>query len=73
MQYAETLAEIQQEKEVLEVELMHAASKVLDEWQDKTGLNIDCIYISVEQFQEIGSKKKSIITNCHVDIKYEGY
>lgn len=73
MQYAKTLAEIQQEKEALELELMQATSKILNEWQDKTGLNVDDIYISVEQFQEIGDKPKSIVTDCNVDIKYEGY
>ena len=33
MKYAETLAEIQQEKEQLELELMKVTSKVLTEWQ----------------------------------------
>ena len=73
MKYTQTLAEIQQEKEALEVELMQALSKILDKWQDKTGLNVDCIYISVEQLQEIGAKTKSIVTGCNVDIEYEGY
>lgn len=73
MQYAETLAEIQQEKEALEVELMQAAFKILTDWQNKTGLNVDQIYISVQHLQEIVAKKKSIVTDCTVDIKYEGY
>lgn len=73
MQYAQTLAEIQQEKGYLELELMRAASKVLAEWQNRTGLNVDQIYISVQHLQEIGAKTKSIVTDCTVDIKYEGY
>ena len=73
MSYAETLAEIQQEKERLEVELMQAASKVLAEWQNKTGLAVNNISISIEQVQAFGLPPKSIITDCSVDIKYEGY
>ena len=73
MQYAETLAEIQKEKGYLELELMREASKVLDEWQNRTGLAVGSIYITTEQLQELGGKPKSIVTNCNVDIKYEGY
>lgn len=73
MQYAQTLAEIQQEKERLELELVQATSKVLAEWQNKAGLAVDSIYIATEQAQELGGKPKSIVTNCYVDIKYEGY
>ena len=73
MKYAETLAEIQQEKEALELELMQAASKVLTEWQNKTGLAVGSIYITTEQLQELGGKPKSIVTNCNVNIDYEGY
>lgn len=73
MQYAETLAEIQQEKEVLEVELMRAASKVLSDWQNKTGLAVNDISISIEQVQAFGLPPKNIVTNCNVDIDYEGY
>ena len=62
MQYAETLAEIQQEKEALELELMRAASKVLAEWQNRTGLAVGSIYITTEQVQELGGKPKSIVT-----------
>ena len=73
MQYAETLAEIQQEKEQLEIKLMQAASKVLAEWQNKTGLAVGRIHITTEQVQELGGKPKSIVTNCNVNIEYEGY
>ena len=73
MQYAETLAEIQQEKEHLELELMRVASKVLAEWQNKTGLAVGSIYMTTEQLQELGGKPKSIVTNCNVNIDYEGY
>lgn len=73
MQYAETLAEIQQEKGYLELELMRAASKVLAEWQNRTGLAVGNIYITTEQLQELGGKPKSIVTNCNVNIDYEGY
>lgn len=73
MQYAETLAEIQQEKGYLELELMKATSKVLTEWQNKTGLAVGSIYITTEQLQELGGKPKSIVTNCNVGINYEGY
>lgn len=72
MNYTQTLAEIQQEKEALEVELMQAVSKVLSEWQDKTGLAVSGIYITTEQLQEIGAKTKSIVTDCDVDIEYGG-
>jgi len=73
MQYAQTLAEIQQEKEQLEVELMQATSKVLAEWQNKNGLAVNNISISIEQVQAFGLPPKSIVTDCNVDIKYEGY
>lgn len=73
MQYAETLAEIQQEKGCLELELMRLASKVLAEWQNRTGLAVGSIYITTEQVQELGGKPKSIVTNCTVNIDYEGY
>lgn len=73
MQYAQTLAEIQQEKEQLELELMRAASKVLAEWESRTGLAVGSIHITTEQVQGLGGKPKSIVTNCNVDIKYEGY
>ena len=73
MNYTQTLAEIQQEKEVLEVELMRSACKALSDWQNKTGLAVDNISISIEQVQELGGKPKSIITDCNVDVKYEGY
>ena len=73
MQYAETLAEIQREKGYLELELMRAASKVLDEWQNRTGLSVCSVYITTEQVQELGGKPKSIVADCNVDIKYEGY
>lgn len=73
MQYAQTLAEIQQVKGYLELELMKAVSKILNDWQNKTGLAVGSIYITTEQVQELGGKSKSIITDCNVDIKYEGY
>lgn len=73
MQYAETLAEIQQEKEQLELELMRAASKVLADWQNKTGLSVGRIHITTKQVQELGGKPKSIVNNCNVNIDYEGY
>ena len=73
MQYAQTLAEIQQEKEALELGLMRATSKVLADWQNKTGLAVGSIYITTEQVQELGGKPKSIVTNCNVNIDYEGY
>lgn len=73
MKYAETLAEIQQEKGYLELELMRVASKVLAEWQNKTGLAVGSIYITTEQVQAFGLKPKSIVTNCNADIEYEGY
>lgn len=73
MQYAETLAEIQQEKEALEVELMQSVSKILSDWQNKTGLAVGSIYITTDQVQELGGKPKSIVTNCNVNIDYEGY
>ena len=73
MQYAQTLAEIQQEKEALELELMRAASKVLADWQNKTGLTVDSIHITTDQLQEIGAKTKSIVTDCNVYVEYEGY
>lgn len=73
MQYAETLAEIQQEKEQLELELMKATSKVLTEWQNKTGLGVGSIYMTTERIQAFGLQPKSIVTDCNVDIKYEGY
>ena len=73
MQYAQTLAEIQKEKGYLELELMRAASKVLAEWQNRTGLAVGSIYITTEQVQELVGKSKSIVTNCNVNIEYEGY
>lgn len=73
MNYAETLTEIQQEKGYLELELMRAASKVLAEWQNRTGLAVSSIYMTTEQLQELGGKPKSIITDCNVYIEYEGY
>ena len=73
MQYTQTLAEIQEEKGQLEVELMRAACKVLAEWQNKTELAVNNISISIEQVQAFGLPPKSIITDCNVDIKYEGY
>lgn len=73
MQYAETLAEIQKEKGYLEIELMRAASKVLAEWQNKTGLAVNDISISIEQIQAFGLPHKSIVTDCNVNIDYEGY
>ena len=73
MRYAQTLAEIQKEKWHLELELMRAASKVLAEWQNRTGLAVGSIYITTEQVQELGGKTKSIVTNCNVSIEYEGY
>ena len=73
MKYAKTLAEIQQEKGYLELELMRVASKVLAEWQNRTGLAVGSIYITTEQAQELGGKPKSIVTNCNVNIDYEGY
>lgn len=73
MQYAQTLAEIQQEKERLELELMQATSKVLAEWQNKTGLAIHGISIDLSDVQSLGDKPKSIVRDCNVDIEYEGY
>ena len=73
MNYTQTLAEIQQEKEALQVELMQAASKILSDWQDKTGLNVGGIYITTVQLQAIGAKTKSIVTDCNVDIEDGGY
>lgn len=73
MKYAQTLAEIQQEKGYLELELMRAASKVLAEWQNRTGLAVGSIYITTEQVQELDGKPKNIVTNCNVNIDYEGY
>lgn len=73
MNYAQTLAEIQQEKEHLELELMQATFKVLSDWQDKTGLAVGRIHITTEQVQELGGKPKSIVTNCNAHIDYEGY
>lgn len=73
MNYTQTLAEIQQEKEALEVELMQAASKILNEWQDKTGLNVGGVYITTERLQAIGANTKIIITDCNVDIEYGWY
>lgn len=73
MQYAQTLAEIQQEKEQLELELMRVASKVLAEWQNRTGLAVGSIYITTEKIQAFGLQPKNIVTNCNVDIEYEGY
>lgn len=73
MQYAETLAEIQQEKEALEVELMQSVSKILSDWQNRTGLAVGSIHITTEQLQELGGKPKSIVTNCNAHIEYEGY
>ena len=73
MQYAQTLAEIQQEKEALELELIKSASKILADWQNKTGLAVNNISISIEQVQAFGLPPKSIITDCNVNIKYEGY
>ena len=73
MQYAETLAEIQQEKEALEVELMQSVSKILSDWQDKTGLAIHGISIDLSDVQSLGDKPKSIVRDCNVDIEYEGY
>ena len=73
MQYAETLAEIQQEKEALELELIKSASKILADWQNKTGLVVNNISISIEQVQAFGLPPKSIVTGCSAYIKYEGY
>lgn len=73
MNYAQTLAEIRQEKGYLELELMRAASKVLAEWQNRTGLAVGRIHITTEQVQELGGKPKSIVTNCNAHIDYEGY
>ena len=73
MQYAQTLAEIQQEKETLEVELMQSVSKILSDWQNKTGLAVNGISISVEQIQAFGLQSKSIVTDCNIDIEYKGY
>lgn len=73
MQYAETLAEIQQEKEALEVELMQSVSKILSDWQNKTGLAVGSIYMTTEKIQAFGLQPKNIVTNCNVDIEYEGY
>lgn len=73
MQYAQTLAEIQQEKEQLELELMQSLSKILSDWQNKTGLAVNDVSISVEQIHAFGLQPKSIVTDCNVDIKYEGY
>lgn len=73
MNYAQTLAEIQKEKGYLEIELMQVTSKVLAEWQSRTGLAVGSIYITTEQVQELGGKPKSVVTNCNADIDYEGY
>lgn len=73
MQYAKTLAEIHQEKEVLEVELMQSVSKILSDWQNKTGLAVYVISIDLSDVQCIGGNPKVIVTDCNVDIKYEGY
>ena len=73
MQYAQTLAEIQQEKEQLELELMKATSKVLADWQNKTGLAIHGISIDLSDVQELGGKPKNIVSGCDVYLKYSGY
>ena len=73
MKYAQTLAKIQEEKEDLESELTLAVSKILAEWQNKTELAVNDISISIEQVQAFGLPPKSIVTNCNVDIKYDGY
>ena len=73
MQYTQTLAEIQQEKKQLELELMQAASKILADWQNKTGLAVNKISISIEQVQAFGLPPKSIVTNCNANINYDGY
>lgn len=73
MTYAQTLVEIQLEKARLERELVHATSKVLADWQNKTGLAVNDISISIEQVQAFGLPPKSIATDCNIDIKYEGY
>lgn len=73
MKYAQTLAKIQEEKEDLESELTLAVSKILAEWQNKTELAVNDISISIEQVQAFGLQPKSIVTDCNVDIKYEGY
>lgn len=73
MNYAQTLAEIQQEKKHLELELMQSVSKILSDWQNKTGLAVGSIYITTERIQAFGLQPKSIVTNCNVDIDYDGY
>ena len=73
MNYAQTLAEIQQEKERLELELMQATSKVLNEWQNRTGLAIHGISIDLSDVQSLGDKPKSIVSDCDVYLKYTGY
>lgn len=64
-----TLEEMQRERTAFEARLRNVASEIVSEFQRRTNLCVDAVYINLERTQAMGTRPESIVTEARIDVR----